>query len=82
MDRTYLLNKNETVYFEGTNVGELVIWFNVEPILQQQRALWSWYGRVQLVVALALACLTAWFLDASVRRPLTLRASASHSLAE
>jgi signal transduction histidine kinase/response regulator RpfG family c-di-GMP phosphodiesterase len=82
VDRTYLLNKNETVYFEGIAVGELVIWFNVEPILQQQRALWSWYGRVQLVVALALACLTAWFLDASVRRPLTLLASASRSLAE
>jgi len=79
---TYPSKKPVTVNFEGTDVGDLVIWFNAEPILQEQRALWSWYGRIQLVFALVLACLTAWFLDASVRRPLTLLAGASRSLAE
>ncbi len=70
------------VHFNHKDVGKILIWFNAEPILQEQRALWSWYARIQLVVALVLACLTAWFLDASVRRPLTLLANASRSLAE
>jgi len=70
------------VHFQHKDVGKILIWFNAEPILQEQRALWSWYARIQLVVALLLACLTAWFLDASVRRPLTLLANASRSLTE
>lgn len=81
-DGTYLFPKVKDVSFKDTDVGKIIIWFNAEPILQEQRALWSWYGTIQLVVALVLACLTAWFLDASVRRPLTLLANASRSLAE
>ena len=81
-DSTYLFKEKTPLYFKTERVGDLVIWFNAKPILQEQRKYWFWYGQVQLVVALALACLTAWFLDAGVRRPLALLASASRSLAE
>ena len=81
-DNPYLFKKKKEVKFNSDRVGKLVIWFNAKSILQKQRKQWFWYGELQLVVALTLACLTAWFLDKSVRQPLSLLASASRSLAE
>ena len=70
------------VFFRTKRVGELTIWFNAENVLAQQRNALVWYGQAQLIVALVLAGLTAWYLDHKVRRPLTLLAAASRSLAE
>jgi signal transduction histidine kinase/DNA-binding response OmpR family regulator len=81
-DNPYEFKRKRAVDFNTESVGELVIVFNAKSILEKHRKNWVVYGELQLVVALTLACLTAWFLDKSVRRPLSLLASASRSLAE
>ena len=81
-DNPYLIKESGDVIYFDEKVGELTIWFDARSVLEQQRETWFWYGQVQLVVALALAILTALFLEVNVRRPLTLLAGASRSLAE
>jgi two-component system sensor histidine kinase/response regulator len=76
-----IIRTGQIIYFDET-LGNLKIWFDAQSVLAEQRVTWSWYGVVQLVVALALAGLTAVFLELNVRRPLTLLADASRSLAE
>ena len=78
----YVFRESMPVFFQTERVGDLTIWFNAENVLAQQRNALVWYGQAQLIVALGLAGLTAWYLDHNVRRPLTLLASASRSLAE
>ena len=78
----YVFREAVPVFFRTKRVGELTIWFNAENVLAQQRNALVWYGQAQLIVALVLAGLTAWYLDHKVRRPLTLLAAASRSLAE
>lgn len=81
-ESTDLWLETKTILFKTQFVGNLKIWFNPRPTLQQQRAEWFWYSQIQLFIGLAIICLTAWFFDTSIRRPLSMLANASRSLSQ